>query len=548
MPFWTEHNFQPKRANRFRVELRPIDSILSCDIKGNKRKINELNIEWHYIVSIDKPTYTMAAKKYNYINTEVRFAQPIKWNPITITLLDIVDSEILETIKRSQYEYLYTKNDYRFQSTPNDSWAKGNEIDIYQLDENGKDIEKWSIENALFTNIKYSNLDYNSENLSTIQITLEYDDAQLISTREGISQENYLPEETFLCWSEEEECIESKPPEPEPQVQPVPQEVKTPTKSTETVIEKPATEEVTADLSADLIFKKASSELTEKGKEELVKLIEEAGYGAVVDITGFASIEGTEEYNQKLSQNRADAVAEFLKEEGEFVVNTSQGKGETTEFSDKSLSPNRRVQVTYETPSENQFVGPPEPERQEQNFNFTEEDLEEIVTNTEQNNITGEMNFDLQNSPSSEETSSLPEGSYVPGDESIPTETQEESTFIPEDSGSSIEKIESQDELIPIQETDSQTQQTLIREPEAQDSSFYLPEGVSAYDSTEEIPPGYSYSDVELQEGQTLVAGESSAVLEFVDANQSQYNISYNSENDPENNIVSPSYVIASED
>jgi len=47
---------------------------------------------------------------------------------------------------------------------------------------------------------------------------------------------------------------------------------------------------------------------------------------AKVCVIGTASTEGTEEYNLKLSQKRADAVADFLRERG-VVVEGSEGKG-----------------------------------------------------------------------------------------------------------------------------------------------------------------------------------------------------------------------------
>lgn len=67
-------------------------------------------------------------------------------------------------------------------------------------------------------------------------------------------------------------------------------------------------------------FNKA--ELTEEGKF----ILNQIGEDAIVDIVATASPEGSEEYNLKLSQNRADAVKEYLTQKG-VKVNSAVGKG-----------------------------------------------------------------------------------------------------------------------------------------------------------------------------------------------------------------------------
>ena len=67
-------------------------------------------------------------------------------------------------------------------------------------------------------------------------------------------------------------------------------------------------------------FAKNSYALTDEAKEVL------DGVTGKVDILGYASPEGTMSYNQKLSQKRADVVAEYLKNKG-VEVNSAVGYG-----------------------------------------------------------------------------------------------------------------------------------------------------------------------------------------------------------------------------
>ena len=62
--------------------------------------------------------------------------------------------------------------------------------------------------------------------------------------------------------------------------------------------------------------------------------------GVKLRVIGFADTTGAEEYNQKLSLQRAQAVADMLKANG-AEVESVVGQGESSEYSTKYL--NRRV-------------------------------------------------------------------------------------------------------------------------------------------------------------------------------------------------------------
>jgi hypothetical protein len=48
-----------------------------------------------------------------------------------------------------------------------------------QIDAEGNTLEKWSLNNAFFTSIDYGQLDYSSEELIILSVTLRYDYATL---------------------------------------------------------------------------------------------------------------------------------------------------------------------------------------------------------------------------------------------------------------------------------------------------------------------------------------------------------------------------------
>ncbi|OOR90919.1 hypothetical protein B0181_04115 [Moraxella caviae] len=69
-----------------------------------------------------------------------------------------------------------------------------------------------------------------------------------------------------------------------------------------------------------------------------------------VQINGYASIEGSADFNRTLSQNRANAVARYLVNQGVSAHRIdSYGRGATTQFG-STYEPNRRVEMTILAP------------------------------------------------------------------------------------------------------------------------------------------------------------------------------------------------------
>lgn len=73
-----------------------------------------------------------------------------------------------------------------------------------------------------------------------------------------------------------------------------------------------------------VFFEQGKSDLTNEAKDELNKI----GENSIVDIEGHASSEGSEAFNQTLSEKRAKVVADFLTNRG-VKVNKVTGEGET---------------------------------------------------------------------------------------------------------------------------------------------------------------------------------------------------------------------------
>ena len=95
-------------------------------------------------------------------------------------------------------------------------------------------------------------------------------------------------------------------------------------------------------VSESIFFNLGSAQIVSKKEVLNIQAYAEAAVavGAKLAVVGYADVTGSTEYNLKLSQQRAEAVAEILRASGAEVAVVS-GNGETEEYRDRFL--NRRV-------------------------------------------------------------------------------------------------------------------------------------------------------------------------------------------------------------
>jgi OOP family OmpA-OmpF porin len=101
-------------------------------------------------------------------------------------------------------------------------------------------------------------------------------------------------------------------------------------------------------------FKVGSAALSDKDKQDLDQFADltKAEKGYLIEVAGFASSDGNEAFNRRLSQKRADAVIQYLAENHSiplrrFVV--PMGYGEKNPIADNATlagrKENRRVEI-----------------------------------------------------------------------------------------------------------------------------------------------------------------------------------------------------------
>jgi len=150
-------------------------------------KINDFPVA--YIGNVSRPSYTMGTQQYKLLNHYFNHPTDIKWNPINFTIKEIFSREVEETISiltmRKLLESGYDNPDNIDEEklkdlSKADLMRSLGRVAIQMLDPDGEIYEEWKLHGAFITDIKPSELNYSSEDLINIGITVTYDWAELI--------------------------------------------------------------------------------------------------------------------------------------------------------------------------------------------------------------------------------------------------------------------------------------------------------------------------------------------------------------------------------
>ena len=169
MTFWT-NNSAPKRKFRFAI------------FDSNEGTIEGESI-WYWAKSVTKPSFEISTSEYQLINHTFKYPGLLTWNDITISLVDT--SEITQRLIRKVFNFGYVYPTQADITNYVDGISKS-QSDIYvgnlqinQLDSDGKTLEQWKLHGGIVKSINFGDLDYSSEDLVGLEMTIAYDWAEI---------------------------------------------------------------------------------------------------------------------------------------------------------------------------------------------------------------------------------------------------------------------------------------------------------------------------------------------------------------------------------
>ena len=169
MSFWTDSGGKdPKRNFRFKVTITGF---------GEKK-----SQAW-WAKKVQKPNYSVAEVKHVYLGHTYYYPGKLEWQEITMTLVDPAEQQeggvdalflLHEIIEGSGYE-LPDPNKKTTTMSKDKAVGALKTVQIDQLDANGDTIEQWVLKNPFLKKVSFSDLDYENDDLTTIDISLRYD-------------------------------------------------------------------------------------------------------------------------------------------------------------------------------------------------------------------------------------------------------------------------------------------------------------------------------------------------------------------------------------
>ena len=160
MAFWSANDVEPFRKYRFTISSGGI---------------------WWWAKSVSKPSYEIETKEYQLINHKFKYPGIVTWTDIEVTIIDPYSDK--EGFKSKGFMNALYENGYSLDASKIDGIKKTQDDDfsfqIQQLNAKGDPVETWTLINPFIKGIKFGDLDYSSDDLTEITLTLTYDSAKI---------------------------------------------------------------------------------------------------------------------------------------------------------------------------------------------------------------------------------------------------------------------------------------------------------------------------------------------------------------------------------
>ena len=146
-------NYEPLRKNRWLLRF-PAD----------------LGIQEWWCESAKRPSIKQDGKEIPFLNTSTYVVGRYTWDEIQVSLRDPIGPSASQAIM--EWVRLHSES-----VTGRQGYAAGykRDVELEMLDPTGVVVSKWILKNVMITDADFGNLDYSSDDLAEITLTLQMD-------------------------------------------------------------------------------------------------------------------------------------------------------------------------------------------------------------------------------------------------------------------------------------------------------------------------------------------------------------------------------------
>lgn len=150
--------YEPKKQNRFILRFP-----------------SSLGINEWFVMSSSRPTINIGEVEIPFLNTSTYVAGRFTWDSIDVTFKDPIGPSAAQALM--EWVRLHAES-----VTGRMGYAAGykKDIELEMLDPTGVVVEKWIIQGAFITSAAFGSLDYSSEDIAEITVTLRPDRCILV--------------------------------------------------------------------------------------------------------------------------------------------------------------------------------------------------------------------------------------------------------------------------------------------------------------------------------------------------------------------------------
>jgi len=178
--FWTSVNQEPKRAYRWYIGFG---------------KLGDLGDLQYACKRVDRPSISVSETEHTYINHKFYYPGRVEWSEVSVSFVDVVGDDgaadvFLTALNKAGYDIpigdaatgsgLVTLGKASLHGQMGDVY-------LYMVNADGEIHEQWTLKNAFFKSVRLSGLDYGSDEMLTVDVSIRYDWANYIRPGAGAS-------------------------------------------------------------------------------------------------------------------------------------------------------------------------------------------------------------------------------------------------------------------------------------------------------------------------------------------------------------------------